>query len=249
MPQIARAILVAVDGLSGPLCQISADEDWSVAQLKEAVYGATGIFVSLQRLLHGHIELFDAQLLVVLLPACQVLPDHAVDVTLIKRPSDFAQWFEKVARQPLELRSAPEHIRADRDIVLAAVKHDGRALEFACQPLQCDSQVVTAAVAQHSGAFAFAAPHLKEDFAFVMQIVRTSGCALASASAPLLADTKIVTAALLENEYSIQYAAKHLKEDKTFLLPVVKKNPHLLPLLNQKFRNDPDFQRTRLRAA
>lgn len=249
MSQIARSIQVAVHGLSGPLCQISADEDWSVAQLKEAVYGATGIFVSLQRLLHGHVELFDAQLLVVLLTVCQILPDHAVDITLIKRTPDFAQWSEKVSRQPLELRSAPQHIRGDRDIVLAAVKRDGRALEFACQALQCDSEVVTAAVEQHSAAFAFAAPDLKENFAFVMQVVRTSGCALANAGAPLLADTKIVTAAVLENEYSITYAAKHLREDKTFLLPLVKKNPNLLRLIHYKFQKDPDFQSICNRAA
>lgn len=52
-------------------------------------------------------------------------------------------------------------LRADRDVVLAAVELDGLALEFAASHLRADREVAWAAMRQHSGAYHFIDPRLK----------------------------------------------------------------------------------------
>lgn len=236
---------IDVYNLSGPLCRISADEGWSVSQLKSAVFEATGIFASLQRLLHGQNELYDAQLISALLPGESERSEGcAVEICLLRR-HDIAEWLEKIQKSRNlidELQFAPEHVRSDKDIVLCAVKRDGRALEFAGSLLKADPEVVLAAGEQNGSSFAFAHQDLRRDYQFVMRLVQRNGCTLCSASDDLRADMNIVWAAVMENEYALKYAARQLREDKTFLMPLLRKNPHAIGLVHHKLKHDPDLQ-------
>ena len=56
----------------------------------------------------------------------------------------------------LALEFASEELRADGGVVLAAVKTDGLALQFASEALQTDRAVVLTAVAQNCKALEFA---------------------------------------------------------------------------------------------
>jgi hypothetical protein len=53
-------------------------------------------------------------------------------------------------------------LRADKQAVLAAVTQDGRALYYAAEALRADKEVVLAAVAQHGEALQYAMPALAQ---------------------------------------------------------------------------------------
>eukprot|EP00971_Amphidinium_carterae_P067457 1335825-Amphidinium_carterae.1 len=61
---------------------------------------------------------------------------------------------------------ATDALRADRDIVLAAVQSYGPILRCAAEALRADREVVLAAVQQHEGAIEYAADCLLEDPTF-----------------------------------------------------------------------------------
>jgi len=239
----AGSVEVEICGLNGYLCTATGYEDWTVSQLKDAISKATGILPSMQCLIHDQKQLNASLLLSCLMPdtASPVLPRH-VGVTLIKWTLGL-EWMEKVKHRPDLLRDAPLDIRASRDVVMAAVKRDGKALEYASPELQADPDVVFAAQEQNGFAFSYAAPELRSSRLFVMQIVTRNGCTLAHASNDLKADPGVVEAAVVQNEYALQYAPRHLREDKHFLLPIVVKNPDLCDVIPYRLRKDSDFER------
>eukprot|EP00913_Durusdinium_trenchii_P031949 g29923.t1 len=70
----------------------------------------------------------------------------------------FAEWQSRE-----DAMEALEELRADKDIVLEAVGHSGRALQFASAELRSDREVVLKALAQERTALLFAAEHLRRD--------------------------------------------------------------------------------------
>jgi len=75
-----------------------------------------------------------------------------------------------VRQNGLALQYATETLKADRDVVLAAVqKRNGRVLKCATEALRADRDVVLAAVQQDAGAIEFAADELLEDPTFAME--------------------------------------------------------------------------------
>jgi hypothetical protein len=58
--------------------------------------------------------------------------------------------------------SAAEALHADKEVVLAAVTQDGRALESAAEALHADKEVVLAAVTQDGRALMYAVPALAQ---------------------------------------------------------------------------------------
>ena len=59
--------------------------------------------------------------------------------------------------------SVPEEFYKDKSFVLAAVKRDVRALEYADKSLKKDKEVVLEAVKQHGSALMYANKSLKND--------------------------------------------------------------------------------------
>jgi hypothetical protein len=88
----------------------------------------------------------------------------------------------------------------DKEVVMAAVKQDGRALMSASARLQDNEAVVLAAV--------------KED-----------GTTLTYASARLKDDEAIVLAAVEQDSYALIYASARLRSDVNFCIECAKKNP------------------------
>ena len=63
-----------------------------------------------------------------------------------------------VSRHGWALQDASEELRADKEVVMAAVKQDGDALKFASDELRANREVVLAAVEQNRLALKFAPP-------------------------------------------------------------------------------------------
>lgn len=71
-------------------------------------------------------------------------------------------------------RDAPEEVRADKEVTLAAVTAEGNALEHAPEALQRDKDVVLAAVRSTPYAFMHATEALRDD-RDILAVVRASG--------------------------------------------------------------------------
>ena len=72
------------------------------------------------------------------------------------------QTLQRVRKTGLWLKFATG-LKADRDIVLAAVEQDGRALEYAAKSLKADRGLVLAAIKQSGQALVWASKELQED--------------------------------------------------------------------------------------
>ena len=112
------------------------------------------------------------------------------------------ELLERIGRarpdDPPLLRGLPEALRADREVVLAAVKKQGMALEYAAEPLRSDREVVLAAVKKTGGALRYACPELRDDREVVLAAVRQRGNALHWASARLRGDMDLAAEALAQ---------------------------------------------------
>ena len=69
-----------------------------------------------------------------------------------------------------------------KEVVLEAVKQDGRALEYASEELRGDKEVVMEAVKQYGRALEYASEELRGDKEVVMEAVKQNGLALEYAS-------------------------------------------------------------------
>ena len=68
-----------------------------------------------------------------------------------------------IAHDARKLENMSEELRADREVVLAAVSQNSEALECAAEELRADREVVLAAVSQNGEALGDAAEELRAD--------------------------------------------------------------------------------------
>eukprot|EP00971_Amphidinium_carterae_P147917 2931970-Amphidinium_carterae.1 len=105
---------------------------------------------------------------------------------------------------------------SDREVVLAAVSTNGRALAHASETMRADREIVLAAVSCGGESLQYAAEHLKHDREVVLRAVSQNAFALQSAPAELRRDREIVLKAISQDEVFLHYADDVLLEDETF---------------------------------
>jgi lambda repressor-like predicted transcriptional regulator len=109
-------------------------------------------------------------------------------------------------------------------VVLAAVRQNGHALEFASDDLKLDREVVLAALEQngvalkHSGWANGLNFHLIDDREVVLTAVRQRGWALGYALTDMIGDRAIVLAAVEQNGMALQFAAIILRHDRRMVV-------------------------------
>jgi len=118
----------------------------------------------------------------------------------------------------------PEALREDREVVLAAVKKNGRSLEYAEGGLRADREVVLAAVKQYGQALQFAEGGLEADREVVLAALQQNGLAICYAEGCLRADSEVVLAAVKQNAWAICYAEGGLDADREVVLAAVKQD-------------------------
>ena len=134
--------------------------------------------------------------------------------------------------------SVPEEFYKDKSFVLAAVKRDGRALEFADKSLKKDKSIVLAAVRTNGYALEYTDKSLKKDKSIVLAAVKRDGGALEYADKSLKKDKSIVLAAVKQDGFALEYADKSLKKDKSIVLAAVKTNRYALGYADESLRKD-----------
>ncbi|CAJ1430415.1 unnamed protein product [Effrenium voratum] len=119
-------------------------------------------------------------------------------------------------------------MRADRDVVLAAVQVQGEALEFAAEALRNDHEIVATAIRTSRGwAMQFASQELRKDRRLVLGALHANGLMLEHAPS-LQGDAEIVVAAVRSNPAALQFATEKLKGDKAVVLAAVSKDGNTL---------------------
>ena len=136
------------------------------------------------------------------------------------------------------LMYASQELRADKEVVLAAVTQDGHALGCASQELRADRDVVLTAVARNGHAFMYASPELRADRDVVLAAVALSRDALGYASRMLRADKEVVLAAVAQDGHALEYASDELRADKEVMLAAVAENGDALVHAPPELRAD-----------
>ena len=123
------------------------------------------------------------------------------------------EWLAKATDSIVGLADAPKSIKSDPEIVLAAVKEWGWALQYASKSLKSDPKIVLSAVKQDGMALEYASNSLQSDPKIVLSAVKQDGNALEFASKSLQSDPKIVLAAVKNGEKALEYASKNLQSE------------------------------------
>jgi len=138
------------------------------------------------------------------------------------------------------LEYASKDLRADREIVLAAVQQSGRALEYASKDLRADREIVLAAL-QQSGWFRYASKDLRADRNIVLAAVQQHSRLLRYASEKLRADREIVLAAVQQDGSAFRYASNDLRSDWDFVLAAIRQNGSAFRYVSKDLRADWEF--------
>merc|ERR1712113_1038154 len=122
-----------------------------------------------------------------------------VQILLVQRTPEQVSLLEEITRIEshfqilLWLDTAPPAIKADREVVLLAVRKCGEALAYVSPELCADRQVALMAVQQDGRALKFASPDLCADRDVVLAAVRQSELALGFASPELRMDDEVLS--------------------------------------------------------
>jgi len=135
------------------------------------------------------------------------------------------QAIERAGQKGSDLELIEKEWKDDKDVVLTAVKNNGRALQFASETLKADKEVVLAAVTNYAAALEYASTALKSDMEIVGTALKDNGLALVHCSDTLKANTEIVTIAITTNGSALEYAHEDIRRDKNMVLLAVENNP------------------------
>ena len=146
----------------------------------------------------------------------------------------------------LTLEYASPELRSDREFVLAAVKENGLALQYAhtISKLREDRELVLAAVQQNGLALIYAANELQKDREIVLAAAKQNTLALKYAPVELRRDRDFMLAAVKQNELALEHASPELRRNRDYMLAVVQQQSLALKYASdelQKERGDRDF--------
>eukprot|EP00933_Yihiella_yeosuensis_P011373 TRINITY_DN11862_c4_g1_i1.p1 TRINITY_DN11862_c4_g1~~TRINITY_DN11862_c4_g1_i1.p1 ORF type:complete len:375 (-),score=95.61 TRINITY_DN11862_c4_g1_i1:148-1272(-) len=213
-----NAIEVSVVGLSGSqLCKVSVDRSFSIRQVKCKVASSSFVPADEQRIFLGNDELKDH------LKLAEVTPPTtpSAEFSMLRVDPEWQQTLEVVSYAGMQLAVAPPHLKADRQIVLTAVRQNGNALEFASKEFCEDKALVLDAVCQCGLALEHASEALQRDKEVVKAAVSCSWGAFRFASEELQGDRDIVLAAVLNGFQAFQFASEDLRKDREFVQNVL----------------------------
>ena len=144
------------------------------------------------------------------------------------------------------LQYASEELKADREIVMGAVKLHGEALRHASAELRGDREIVTEALMHDEEGLSFlfcnllriVSAELQRDREVVTVAVKQNGLALCYASTELKGDREISTLAVRQNGRALQYASVELKGDRAIVTEAVTQDGSALQYASAELRSD-----------
>lgn len=137
-------------------------------------------------------------------------------------------WRAVVMEDWQQLFNVPDEIRDDRELMFSAVEQSkGTALHLASDKLKADKSLVLRAVKHSGDVFEAAADSLKGDRDFVLQaMLAGDGTALKGASESLRGDRSLILAAASKGKGgAMKGATEALQSDEKFVLDVLTRDP------------------------
>ena len=161
------------------------------------------------------------------------IKDRLVMLAAVQKEDQF-----NVALDDMSLHYASAELRMDKDVVLTAVKTDGRALKFASAELRADREVVLTAISNRSLALKFASEALRANKDVVLNAVGKDGRILRHASEDLKNDRTVVLTAIHQDAIALYHASSDLRADKEVVLAAVSQNGRALEYASEDLKND-----------
>lgn len=224
---------VRVSSLAGPVCTLTMDPGEPVSMLKKSIEASTGTKAVLQRLVAGTCELYDTDQV-----PRNVIGGGPVEVMMIRRTKEEAEWLVTVTNSWTRFLAAPRDIRGDYEVALAAVEQKGSLLNYTSEELRSDRRMVFAAVRNDGNALQYASEALRDDRDVVLEAVRTDGRALGYAGPDVRADREVVSAAIRCQPCALQYADERLRDDRELALLAVRIDGSALRYAGKQVRKD-----------
>ncbi|CAE8592460.1 unnamed protein product, partial [Polarella glacialis] len=158
--RVEQTVEVSVRALSGEqLCKVVLDRSLTISDVKRRISAAAHVPPVEQRLFLGEAELFEQQLLGEVTPPGTPL----AEVSMIRVDPEWRQCLEMVSYAGMQLAVAPASLQANREVVMAAVRQNGRALEYAAEEMRAAKDIVLEAVRESGLALAHASRELQAD--------------------------------------------------------------------------------------
>ena len=148
-----------------------------------------------------------------------------------QRYADGELLLAAVRKDGRALQYASAELQADRELVLAAVRN-GRALKYASAELQADREVLLLLGFQ---ALFYAPAELRAEREFVLTVVQKYGSALDCASAELRDDREVVLAAVQSYSGALRYASAAQQADYDILLTAARSHQRDRPSMRERW--------------
>lgn len=260
---------LTIGSLTGTtICTLTCQRSQTVLEVKAAIRESTKTAVHLQKLLWGTALLNDTDFLSTAFPA-----GDSFELLLVCAE----KWVHEVTENWRRLRKAPEIIRNDRDVVLAAIERsNGLAIKFAGNEVRSDREVMLAAMHHDMALCKYAteglctnrtfmmmaleqkpcllwnsnwhvSSELCRDREFMLLMVKKNGFMLQHAVPELRADREVVHSAVQSQGQALEYASPALRGDKGLALLAVSPTAHNLEHVLPELRADRDFVLSALR--
>jgi len=267
---------VRVRTVAGEEHTVVANRFWTLGHVKKALQSAMDVPAGEQRLVHGVTVLMDdSECLCAFVDddgeagegaASESAaaheegeqgppPDEAakggirsVELTLVRRTSQQALWLNRVGHHGMMLYDVPEELKADRELVLTAVRQKEEAFQFAAAALQADRHFVLDAVRLNAAVLPYISAALRGDREIVLAAVRRRGELLSCLSSEFRADQEVVMSAVKQHGLAFRYAAESLRADKNLVIASVEQNAGALAYAAEALRSDREVLSAALRS-
>lgn len=208
------AVEITVSTLGGPLCTVHSQPDWFGRDLKAAIAELTKTAQSRMKLLYGSRLIRNVDLLTEVLPA----EEPTVEILLVRQSYDIDYWLDEISNDYKRLRKAPEELKADRDVVLAAMEQNVQAFKFASDALRADRDVAMRALEKDISLVNFIDMELWED-SELMEAVVPYRCSMYRQLSMEVKSHKELTMKVLEQQGEcLQHAPAALQADREIVL-------------------------------
>lgn len=122
---------------------------------------------------------------------------------------------------------ASQEIKADKEVILEAVKHYGWALSYGSDELKADKEVVSEAVSQYGRALQYASDELRNDRKIVLKAIENNGIAFMYISEEFKNDIDIVLAALFSDISMYHFVGTKLKNNHAVINSLINSSEYI----------------------
>ena len=133
-----------------------------------------------------------------------------------------------------------EH-RANRELVLLAIKDFSGSFCFAAEELQSNREFIIACLKRNKDVFRHLSTSVKSDRKIVLHAVKLNGNNLKYTDSSLRNNIKVVLTAVKSYAMSLEFASDFLKNNVTIALQSVKSNYRAFEVCSEYLRNNEEF--------